>query len=277
MSEYESSKESIAEAFILYVENKLEGYSWGPTELACLCEDEPIEGYHCILSIIESALPTTAAATGDHLKKILEGSAELILPRLEKGLEQPAESSEPLKSALASAMCFGIYTGNTDFDARLEQLFSKYKLSDLYEKHYSISAELQNNTHVFQYQENKLSFSYRKAADFNAFDFALLFEVANNSNKIRVCGKVASEEIEKWQNELEKLYKDLQGDCRIKLGDKSCVNFLLSINQRGELKVRVNFRIKELLMPHLLKLELDQTHLRLLIERLKLAANRYHQ
>ncbi len=78
---------AIAEAFTLYVENKLSAYSWGWSKLEALCEEAPLNAYSCILKITESPSKLVASAVGaGPLKRLLEASAALVMPALEQDI-----------------------------------------------------------------------------------------------------------------------------------------------------------------------------------------------
>ncbi|MBN8661136.1 MAG: hypothetical protein J0M35_12285 [Candidatus Obscuribacter phosphatis] len=272
MTDQDKIEAAIAEAFTLYVENKLSAYSWGWSKLEALCEEAPLNAYSCILKITESPSKLVASAVGaGPLKRLLEGSAALVMP----ALEQDIVDKDGLRTALASATAFGLYTGDLVLDEKLREIHDKFELTEHYKDLCKLNSfDGENLTQSFQFQDASLLFQVCKASNSNNLYFEVSNQGGSDADKIRICGELNPEEIRKWLNDLEAIYCKLQGNCEIKLGNSTCAIFTLSVSSLGSLAVQGNFWIKSFLMPHSIELEIDQTYLKTLIERLKEALKR---
>jgi hypothetical protein len=65
----------------------------------------------------------------------------------------------------------------------------------------------------------------------------------------------------KWRSELRKLYENVGGTHRFKLGASTCVGIFIEVKKAGLTVIRVNFWIDNFLMPQMMDLNLDQTYL----------------
>jgi hypothetical protein len=256
---------TLAEALVRLYENQLEDYDWAWHDLRALCEEDPIRGYDCVAKAAESPYPRVAAALGAGiLEELIENSAAQILDRL---LED-AEKSENLRYALSSAMAFSHLTGNEERDEQLNNFYKRWNLRDYYERlcnDSNFGTTTRDQIHESKLGEVVLHFYTEPRGESQRIRFAAKYDdcadISETAGKIRILGQIELNELINWRSELWKLYENVGGIHRFKLGANTCLGVFIEVKKTGLTVIRVNFWIDNFLMPQMMDLDLDQTYL----------------
>lgn len=258
------SFEALAAAFVLRYDNNLIDYDWASSAFERLRCCDPKGAYECMLNILSSASLTTFSTLGaTQLKPLLEASARDVLDYVLFDVQ----SNEPLRYSLASAMAFGLYTGNSLFDEELLNVWTSLSLRNYYLdlcKHTAAERDYGE----LQLRLGSLFMSFQSGKDFRGRGLFFDSFTEGEEKPIRVFGLVALQRIKEWRADLERIYMDVSGKTILSLGHRSRLTLELEILKTGIVDVSGNFWINSCLMPQLIDLELDQTHLKEILDKL---------
>ncbi len=256
---------TLAEALVRLYENQLKDYDWAWHDLRALCEEDPIRAYECIVKAAESPYPNVAAALGaGFLEELIEDSAAQILDRLLKD----AEKSENLRYALANAMAFSHLTGSEERDKQLENFWERWNLRAYYERlcnDSNFGTAKSEQIHESKLGKVILRFFTEPTGESQRIRFAAEYDdcadISETAGKIRILGQIELSKLMKWRSDLWKLYENVGGTHRFKLGASTCLGIFIEEKNTGLTVIRVNFWIDNFLMPQMMDLDLDQTYL----------------
>lgn len=258
---------ALVKAFVLHHEYELSAYDWAGWTLIELCEKEPMRAYRCIVDIaaLEMSSNWSAVMCGGSLKLLLELHGQAVLPLLKKDLE----TITGLRYALAAALSFGVYTGKTQLDEIVASLDARYGLVSLIRRFYEEDSETifrSGSGFVFSLQDLQLSFCPAVSAE-----PIVLFEARHKgaAENIRMRGRLSAGEQAKLIASVEDCLDIEQKTRRFVLGSGSFVECVLDCQSTGQLGLRVNFWIDGFVMPQMINVQADQSHLQYLVEGLR--------
>lgn len=98
----------------------------------------------------------------------------------------------------------------------------------------------------------------------------VLYEASSkqSDDRVRLRGKVSIDEISKLRRQIVECLQISRKSRRIVLGDRSFLELIFDCQNTGQIDIRVNFWIDDFLMPQMLELKADQTHLQILCDQL---------
>ncbi|MBS2005417.1 MAG: hypothetical protein JST01_00155 [Cyanobacteria bacterium SZAS TMP-1] len=266
MSSKPNIETSIVEAFILCVEHNLEAYDWALIDLETMCENDPMRGYQCIVKIAQSGSPSVASRLGTgYLKYLVEKSWDKIA----EPLLEDAQASESMRYALSSVMAFGLYSGDSAFNERLQEFWERWNLREYYLRLCEISSgDLAETAKGFELKLGDLILRFRKEAHLpsHTFDFEALD--ITPGGKVRISGKIDLEEIAQWRDDLRNIFNKVAGTCSIRMGADSRLMIVIDIKKAGSMAVRVNYWVNNFILQQMVDLEMDQSFLRPVLEQL---------